>query len=286
MRRWTSFAARSVVILGIIATSHADAQDLAKFTVSPAIPFELVSDFLVVVKGQIGELSSLKFIVDTGTTYSVVDRRVADKLRLQRRTGKAMNFDGYIPVEWVDLPDLRVGSLRSGALSVMVLKLAEYSEVAKDVDGIIGLDLLSKSKKLTIDYEKNTLSFQLADGGAGDRVYAGSFTTPFVVQGVIMSLVVDTGAQDVLLYRERIHKLLPKMRTQGESKEVALGRLHATRVKLPDVRIGGRDEVTTVLMISGPDDGALPGVDGYLGTSALHAKRIEFDFAAKVLRWQ
>jgi len=197
-----------------------------------------------------------------------------------------MNFDGYIPVEWVDLPDLRVGSLRSGALSVMVLKLAEYSEVAKDVDGIIGLDLLSKSKKLTIDYEKNTLSFQLADGGAGDRVYAGSFTTPFVVQGVIMSLVVDTGAQDVLLYRERIHKLLPKMRTQGESKEVALGRLHATRVKLPDVRIGGRDEVTTVLMISGPDDGALPGVDGYLGTSALHAKRIEFDFAAKVLRWQ
>jgi predicted aspartyl protease len=286
MHRWTSFAARSVVILGIIAISHADAQDLAKFTVSPAIPFELVSDFLVVVKGQIGELYGLKFIVDTGATHSVVDRRVADKLRLQRRTGKVMNFDRYIPVEWVDLPDLRVGSLRSGALSVMVLKLAEYSEVAKNVDGIIGLDLLSKSKKLTIDYERNTLSFQLADGGAGDRVYAGGFTIPFVVQGIIMSLVVDTGHQDVLLYRERVHKLLPKMRTQGESKEVALGRLHATRVKLPDVRIGGRDEVTTVFMINGPDDGALPGVDGYLGPSTLHAKRIEFDFAAKVLRWQ
>src|SRR5882724_4027206 len=165
----------------------------------------------------------------------------------------------------------------------MVIKLAEYSELAKNVDGIIGLDLLSRSKKLTIDYERNTLSFQLADG---DRVFSGGFTIPFVVQGIPMRLLVDTGHQDVLLYRDRVHERLPKMRTQGESKEVALGRIQATRVKLPGVRIGGPDEVTTVFLIDGPHEGELPGVDGYLGPSSLHAKRIEFDFAAKVVRWQ
>jgi hypothetical protein len=30
----------------------------------------------------------------------------------------------------------------------------------------------------------------------------------------------------------------------------------------------------------------LPGVDGYLGPATLQAKRIEFDFGVKVLRWQ
>jgi hypothetical protein len=103
--------------------------------VSPTIPFELVSDFLVVVKGQIGDLDGLKFIIDSGATRSVIDRKLADRLRLQRHTGKVMNFDRLILVEWADIPDLRIGSLRSEALRVMVVKLAEYSEFAKNVDG-------------------------------------------------------------------------------------------------------------------------------------------------------
>jgi predicted aspartyl protease len=259
---------------------------LGKFTVSPAIPFELVSNFLVVVKGQIGDLDGLKFIVDTGTTHSVIDRKVADRLRLQRHTEKVMNFDRDIPIEWSEIPDLRVGSLRSDAIRVMVLKLAEYSEFAKNVDGIIGLDLLSKSEKFTIDYERSTLSFQVADGGAGDRVSSAVFTIPLVVQGITMNLVVDTGHQDVLLYRDRVHKRLPKMRMQGELEEVAMGRIHATRVKLQGVRIGGPEKVITVFLIDGPDESVMPGVDGYLGPLFLHAKRIEFNFAAKVLCWQ
>lgn len=286
MHRWTSFAARTVVILAIFATPHANAQDLRKFTVSPATPFELVSDFLVVVKVQIADLDGLKFIIDTGANHSVIDRRVADRLRLPRHAGQVMNFDRDIPIEWSDIPDLRVGPLRFDTLRVMVLELAQYSEFAQNVDGIIGLDLLSKSEKLTIDYERNTLSFQLAGGNVGNRGSSRGFTIPLVVQGITMNLLVDTGYQDVVLYRERVHKLLPKMRTQGASKEVSFGRLHATRVKLPDVRIGGPNHIITVFLINGPHDGALPGIDGYLGLSSLHAKRIEFDFAARILRWQ
>jgi predicted aspartyl protease len=285
MRHWMLFASRAVLVFGTITTSHLHAQDLRNSTVSPPIPFELVSDFLVVVKGQIGNLDDLKFILDTGATSSVIDRKVADRLRLQRRAGEVLNFDRNIPVEWADIPELRVGSLRSEAIRVMIIKLAEYSEFAKNVDGIIGLDLLSRSKKLIIDYERSTLTFQLADGGTGDRVFSGCLTIPLVVQGIPIRLVVDTGHQGILLYRDRVRKRLPKMRTQGESTEVALGRIHATRVKLPGVRIGGPEEVTTVFLIDGPEESALPGIDGFLGPASLHAKLIEFDFGARVLRW-
>jgi tripartite-type tricarboxylate transporter receptor subunit TctC len=39
----------------------------------------------------------------------------------------------------------------------MVAKLADYSEFAEHADGILGLDLLSKSKKFTIDYERDVV---------------------------------------------------------------------------------------------------------------------------------
>ena len=52
------------------------------------------------------------------------------------------------------------------------------------------------------------------------------------------------------------------------------------------MRIVGGEVVISVILIDGPDDKTLPGVDGYLGPATLQAKRIEFDFGVKVLRWQ
>jgi predicted aspartyl protease len=256
-----------------------------KSTVSPTMPFELVSDFLVVVNGQIGNLKGLKFIVDTGATTTVIDRRVADRLRLRRRAGKVMNFDRSIFIEWADIPELRAGPIHSGAIPVMVLKLAEYSEFAKNADGIIGLDLLGRGQKLTLDYERRTLSFLIAEGGTDERILTGCFVIPSSVQGLPVYLIVDTGLQGIVLYRDRLRKRLPKMRTEGTSIEESWGHTRATRVKLPGVRFFGPELVATVFLIDGPSESELPGVDGYLGPASIHAKRVEFDFAAKVLRW-
>jgi hypothetical protein len=41
-----------------------------------------------------------------------------------------------------------------------------------------------------------------------------------------------------------------------------------------------------VQQIDGPEKDVLPGVDGVLGTAFLSAKRIKFDFDARILRWQ
>jgi predicted aspartyl protease len=286
MRHLILFAGSAVLVLGMISTPHLHAQDLHKTSVSPPMPFELVSGFLVVVNGQIGNLDGLKFILDTGATHSLIDRKVADRLRLQRRAGEVMNFDRYIPVEWADIPEIRVGPMRAEALRVMVVKLAGYSEFAKRADGIIGLDLLSRGKKLTIDYDTRAVSLQLAGDGTADRSHSACFVIPLVVQGLPMHLAVDTGLQGIFLYKNRLRKRLPKMRIEGESTNGSMGRLQATQVRLPGVRIVGAEVVTTVLLIDGPDEDALPGVDGYLGPASLHAKWIEFDFDARVLRWR
>jgi hypothetical protein len=59
-----------------------------------------------------------------------------------------------------EIPNLRVGPLQTGAHPVLVAKLSDYSEFAENVDGIIGLDLLGRSKKLFIDHEKPAVSWE------------------------------------------------------------------------------------------------------------------------------
>ncbi len=284
MRHLLLFAGNA--IFGLMSISGLNAQESGKLSVSPTMPFELVSGFLVVVNGEIGNLHGLKFILDTGASHSLIDRKVADTLRLQRHSGEVISFGRRISVEWADISELRVGPLRAEAIRIMVVKLAEYSELADHADGIIGLDLLSKSRRFSIDYDRRTVSFQLEKDGTPERSPSACFVVPLVVQGVPVHVVVDTGLQGILLYKHRLHKRLPKMRIEGESTNAAMGRLRAIQVRLPGVQIVGAQVAITVFLIDGPDEDALPGVDGYLGPAALQAKRVEFDFDAGVLRWQ
>jgi predicted aspartyl protease len=284
MRLWMRIAGRTIVALGLISTSPPRAQDAVGSSVGQTMPFELVSGFLVVVNAQIGNLSGMRFIIDTGATSSVVDAKVADKLRLPRSAGKVMSFDRRIPVEWTEIPEFRVGPIVAETLRVMVIDLGRYSRYGKDVDGVIGLDLLARSEHLTIDYDRRILSFQLANGRPDERAPVRGFKIPMVIQGAAVQLLVDTGYQGILLYTDRVRKQLPKMRTEGESREVVDSGVRATEVRLPGIRIGASDQVRTVFLTDGLGRGDLPGVDGILGAASLHVKRIDFDFTHMVLR--
>ena len=274
----------AVLAIGCTYLGAVEAQELEPSRIAIAVPFAMASDSLVVVEGRAGNVGGLKFIVDTGATRSVIDKKVASRLQLQRHAGQIMNFDRFIPIEWAELPELQVGPLRAEGVRVMVVDLPKYSEIANAVDGIVGLDLLSRSDKFTIDYSKKRLYFELTANGA--RPVPGCFVVPIVVQGLVIRLGVDTGVSGIMLYEDRLKKRLVKMRTQGEPKAVTMGRIVGTRVTLPGVQLGGPEEAITVILIKGPEEGIMPGLDGYLGVAALHANRIEFDFAKMVLHWQ
>ena len=89
-----------------------------------------------------------------------------------------------------------------------------------------------------------------------------------------------------MLYKDRLRKDLLNVRTVGESRAAVIGRLHATQVNLPGVKIVGPETVATVFLIDEPGNRNLSGIDGYLGPLSLHARRIELDFAGHRFRWQ
>lgn len=274
------------LLLAAALTAPASAQDPDLSCPDRPLSFELVSNFEVVVRGQIGELHGLKFMLDTGSSYSVIDRRVADRLRLRRSPGSVFNYDRNLAIDWADIPDVRLGPMRIAGMRLMVARLADISEFAANVDGIIGLDILSRARKVGIDYERKRVSFELDDECGSRPPTVKALLVTVAIQGTPMRLLVDTGLRYVMLYKDRLSSALPHLRTEGEARDAMIGRLHATQVNLPGVRVFGRQAMTPVLLIAGPGKTDPGGMDGYLGPTSLHAKRLELDFAAMTLRWE
>ena len=68
MRLTMLLAGRVAFVFVILSALLADAQDLAAPAIRSTMPFQLRSEFLVVVSGKVGDLDGLKFILDTGSS--------------------------------------------------------------------------------------------------------------------------------------------------------------------------------------------------------------------------
>jgi len=277
----------SAAILGIgfVVIGPLRAQDLVTSGSTVAVPFELTSDFLIVVEGQVGNLRGLKFIVDTGATHSVIDRSVALKLRLRRHAAKVMNFDRFVSLEYADVPDLQIGPLQAHRLRIKVANLLEYSEFAKGVDGLVGLDVLARSQKFTIDYMRRNLYIQRTVGEISFKV-PSLLVVPVMIQGTTLRLGVDTGLSEILLFADRLKKYGGNIRTVGEPEPVVMGRIQGKKLALPGVQLGRHEAALQVILIDGPPERVIPEINGFLGIASFHPSIITFDFANRILQWQ
>ena len=254
-----------------------------------AIPFKLQGGFLIEVEGGIGNLEGLKFILDTGATRSVVDRRIANRFSTERRQKKVFNFDSFVRVDSVEFPDVHFGPIEVHNVTLMVSELFKTSEFIGNADAIIGLDLLTTSSKLGIFYDTKmvVLKPRFADArGPSDREQPECITVQAMVQGHPVRLLLDTGMEGILLYEDRIRKQIPDLRLTEVRKNAHMGRLGGKTARLAGLRLDAPKPDEDVFLINGPRKDLLPGIVGYLGTAWLNAKRIEIDFEGKTMRWQ
>jgi predicted aspartyl protease len=255
-----------------------------------AIPIHWEGGFLIEVEGGIGPLEGLKFILDTGTTHSVIDRKIANRLSAVRRPGKVFNFDGFVSVDWAEFPDVRFGPIEVRNVSMLVTELAKSSDLIGNADAIIGLDLLNTVAKLDICYDSKMVVLTPRDAnaqGGPEGKQPGYIAVQAMVQGHPIRLLLDTGMEGIVLYEDRIQKRVPHLRLTEERKGAHMGRLQGKTARLPDFRLDGHELDAKAFLMNGPREDLLPGIiDGYLGAGPLKAKRIEIDFEGKTMRWQ
>jgi predicted aspartyl protease len=253
------------------------------------LPFRLSSGYLIQVEGRIGDQSNLKFILDTGATISMVNQRIAEKLKLDAQTARSFNFDRNLKWATATVPDVQVGPIRAANVVVLVGDLARYSEFAGKADAIIGMDLLRLSN-VTIDFDAGNLIFDSSlpeTYSVGGDPMTKCLTVELQVQDRRVHLIVDTGLQGIVLYEERLRKSVPLLRTAGSIKNATMGgRVPVRQATLPDVVFGTRNRQVPVLFLPSPAPGMLPGIDGIVGVAALQARRVHLDFSRRTLSWE
>jgi predicted aspartyl protease len=252
-------------------------------------PFRLSSGYLIQVDGRIGDLAHLKFVLDTGTSISMVDQKIAGKLKLDAHVAQSFNFDRSLKWETATVPEVQFGPIRAANVAVLVGDLAHYSEFARKADVIIGMDLLQLDN-ITIDFAAGKLIFDPAAPtayAAGGDPMTKCLVVALQVQDRPVHLIVDTGFDGILLYEDRLRQSVPGLRTAGRIKNATMGgRVPVKQAILPGVVFGNRNREVPVLFLPSPGADMLPGIDGIVGIAALQARRVHFDFSRKTLSWE
>jgi predicted aspartyl protease len=244
------------------STSEAKAQTTSVESVPLSeLTFQLSSGYLIQVDGSIGTQSKLKFILDTGATVTIVDRKIVDKLKLDRRPAESFNFDRRLKWESATLLDLQFGPVHATNLTVFTGRLGDYSEFAKNADALIGMDLL-KFSNFSIDFDTHKITFrpsmEKVSVVASDPLLQCP-TLEVQVQGHPVRLIVDTGLAGIVFYEERLRNRVPGLRIAGHPAGVAMGgRVQAKQATIPDVLIGKTNRDVSVLLVSSPAPEILP----------------------------
>lgn len=167
-------------------------------------PFELHRGFVIAVKGTIGELSDLTFIIDTGSLPTVVDSRVARKLSLRGNPVELETFAGKEAAEEIQLPSLRAGIFRAGSTRALTADLSRLdARFGGAADAIVGAEFLS-GRAFAIDYIGRTLR-PGRQGGAWPSTVRLTRRSPFpvadvTIDGVRLRLKIDTGSEAIAVF--------------------------------------------------------------------------------------
>lgn len=254
-----------------------------------ALPMQLVRGYLIVVEGSIGELHGLRFLLDTGVTRSVIDRRMADKMALPRRTASLINFDKAVEVESCEVPEISLGAEHVANLKMTVADLGYLGASGLRIDAVVGWDLLGR-KSFRLDFGRKLVVFEPKEH-RGNRFAPIRPNDWFLmvetyVDGTPVWMVADTGAQGVTFYQERLGSVGARYTVRGNAIGQSLGgTINARVADVSRLRLGAQDLDRTVHLIHAPLSGAPDGIAGYLGFATLNAKEIDFNLEKKEIRW-
>jgi predicted aspartyl protease len=163
----------------------------------------------VVVPVSINGRGPFQFLLDTGSSHSVISRSLADKLVLPfiaRTSVTTSTGREWRPV--VSLNQTTIGSAQSEGLLASVAPAAQLDDIARGIEGIIGQDFLF-DLNYTLDYRRKRLVWR------DDDTRADGVRLPLVAQegrylvrievgdnGRSVLLVPDSGADGFVMFAQ------------------------------------------------------------------------------------
>jgi predicted aspartyl protease len=256
---------------------------LAVWAQSPSatsIPIRLKDGYLVIAKGSIGDLNNLTFLLDTGTSHTMMDSRISKQLHLTGVAHRLTVFDRDVEAKLVILPDLQLGRIHVQSPRVIVTDLAGVAQrFGLYADAIVGMDILGLGS-FSIDYRSKRIWFGDSEPMASALPLEPSRPYPILkvtIDGFPVTLMIDTGCEGVVLFANRFPKGLKKDYFQASRAVTVAGESPLIQIGSGKLAVGTAPAHSVALRIIATGTNNM-GYDGIVGVRALHASRMQFNY--------
>lgn len=245
------------------------------------VNFDLYRDYLMVVRGSAGPFKNLNLLLDTGTSPSVLDARLAEKLHLNILPIRIAVLNGNVQGGVARAPNLQFGPIRRDNPPVLIEDLSFLQKTLPvRIDAIVGLDLLGQST-FVIDYASREIRFGPLPSMPGSiplQMKEGLAIVDAEVNHAPVHLLVDTGSSSLILFNEG----KPASVTSVEAGAVqpssqAIGEFDRKQVRLLSLRLGEVEFTRKpAFVVHSPRD-AGHDFDGVVSPAALGITRVAVD---------
>ena len=254
------------------------------------IPTKIYRNFLVVAEGQIGGAPEcLNFVLDTGTSPSVINLKLLAQLGLRATHSSTLALGTRAFALASTIPELELGPIRATSLPVMVKDLSRLeSDFGISIAGIIGMDVLSKSN-FRLDYDTGEIEFgDISHEGVPVQFdeRAGIAVANVTIAGRPVRMLVDTGSEFVVLLGGNFGDApwLTLRNSAQSGASVADQKVRLQKFSAPDISLGGKHfSKGTAYFVPGSAD---PVFDGLLGIRALGFRSLSYDRACGTIYLQ
>jgi Predicted aspartyl protease len=256
------------------------------------VRFDLYRGYLMVVKGSAGPLKGLHFLLDTGTSTTLLDSRIARKLKIEGAAEDVnMIFaNGQVRSTRAIVPTIELGPIHQNHLPVLVQDLSIFSSALPvRIDAVVGLDILSQSP-FEVDYRSSRIHFGPLPSlpiSIPLRIEDGLAMVNVEVNHATAHLIFDTGTPSLLIFGARVPKVLAGLKQHKAQYDVRSGKgATHSEVRLPSMHIGEVEFFKQQAVLMEDRDEGGRDFDGVLGPAALgiDAFAVDLDRGALELR--
>lgn len=243
-----------------------------------SVPIRIFGGFLVVAQGQIGSnLQHQNFILDTGTSPSILNARVARQLGLPLVPARLAAVGQESEIGATRVPEIALGALHTVSAEVLVTDLSGVEQNWKiPIAGILGLDILGQTS-FRIDYANHVLEFGeiSPEGIAVNLSPEGHLPIAEVnINGKPLRLLVDTGSDRLVFFANKSALRLAASGSELIGGESVSGGVPVRAISSLEVEWNGERFQQRAVVVS---DRQEPLFDGLLSVRSLGFRSIAMD---------
>jgi predicted aspartyl protease len=282
------------IIISIPALPSAAAKEgpAPSQSVEGTLRFDLYRGYLMVARGTVGPLKGMHFLLDTGTSTTLLDSRIARKLNVNGipEDVDIICFKSGARATHAQIPSIEIGPVQQKHVPVLVQDLSIFDDALPvHIDAVIGLDVLGTSP-FEVNYRTRRIYFgQLPHLPVSVplSVEEGLAMVKVELNDTTAHLILDTGTPSLLIFRARIPKAIAGLKMHNPRVAHARGSLQDHEVHLPKIRLGTAEFVRQwAIVVENRDEGGRE-FDGLLSPAALgiDAFAVDLDRGSLELRF-